>query len=198
MTVSSRKTLRFMKVLHVSTQAVVFKAQWGKDKVAVKWTVHVDEPKLHRQAFRVIEREWPGITVPLLWNRRGSLTLKKIFPSNDTTKIEAKIRELGQSQVLTAPTSALLVMPLYTGSAQDIIDRDPELFMDNYYDELVLTVERAYCSLHDAGLKHGNPVPSNFLYRRKKWAITDFAKLQDRGSSTPRQEWDKLEAKFPS
>ena len=69
--------------------------------------------------------------------------------------------------------------------------------MDNYDDQLVFTVERAYCALYDAGRRHGNPAPSNFLYKGKSWVITDFAKLQDRGSSTPRQEWDRLEAKFP-
>jgi hypothetical protein len=187
--------LRYREILHVSPTAVVFRATQGRKPVAVKLTSNTDEPAKHRQALAALQKvrlQLPpsqrDCMVPLLSSRVGALTLPKIFVNaGDVPPLQLPAR------------SALLVMPLYRGSAADLIKKKD--FDGGDYEDVILTAEAAFHSLEDSGWCHGKPQPSNVLYKkvgrssRRKWAVTDFGHLH-RGHCA-QKEIDSLEQQLP-
>lgn len=192
--------LTYKDVIHVSPHAIVFAAEATQHsqtpkRVAVKWTLKVAEPENHCKAFRLVSEKYRGVVVPLLGYKTGRLQLSTIFNDMTPTLIQKVISKWGRGNLIQVDkegrmvtnqnSTAVLVMPRYSGSAQDLMDRDPKGVLDYHdYMKICSMSEKVFLSMEDRNLVHGKPEPSNVLYRGggqgRSFVMTDFSHLRSR------------------
>lgn len=186
--------LRYTSVIHVSPQAVVFGASLGRRAVAVKWSKQPKEVDNHCKAVAAVARRYKGAVVPLIGSAVGKYKLNDLFQSTvDVTQPGKTL--LSQ---LESSRSAVLVMPRYHGSVQDLMADGKDL---DYHDYMAISLlaEKVFYQLEDNKLQHGKPEPGNILYRvgkngKKSFAVTDFSHLKrgERGKTEIKMLDNKL------
>ena len=146
--------------------------------MAVKWSRQWKEADYHCKAVAAVSRRYKGAVVPLIGSAVGKYKLSDLFQSTvDITKPGKTLL-----QQLESTRTAVLVMPRYHGSVQDLMADGQKL---DYHDYMAISLlaEKVFYQLEDNKLQHG-----------KSFAVTDFSHLKrgERGKTEIKMLDNKL------